>query len=126
MKKYFLGLVAIVAAIAFSAFTKPVKSTATQDFFFDELTYVATQANVQDVTKWIASSYSCPGSARAACGIQAVDAKYYRLVGGALVLNNAAYTPLDPTDEMTITATLGNASDYIVSTAVSGTPDNQQ
>jgi hypothetical protein len=132
MKKYFLGVVAIAVAIAFSAFTNPVKPTATQDFFFDELTFASTQGNVEDELKYIPSSPSCATGQRAACGVTTVDDKYYHNDNGTLKLNTHAYiistNPLPEVGdlEMVIAAEPGSGSEYRILSVSSGSKINQQ
>jgi hypothetical protein len=107
-----------------------VKTLTCRDFFFDELVYASTCANVEDVTKWINATEDCPGACRAACSIRCVDEKYYHLEGSEYVLNTPAYIagPFAETGDlvMEITATQGCESGTCIVIAVSsGKIDNK-
>jgi hypothetical protein len=132
MKKHFPGLIAITTGIVLSAFTTESKPFGSQNFFFDELSHIATQGNVENVTIWINSYPTCPVGARAACGILTVNDKYYHFQAGTNMLNTHSYitsqipAPESGDLEMIITATQGNTSGtYIVSTTTSGSINNQ-
>jgi hypothetical protein len=72
MKKYLLGLSAIVLAVGFSAFTKPVKkdkafATVILTFIGDPL----VQSQVADETLWVeAASHSCTLVNDKACAME--------------------------------------------------------
>jgi len=90
MKKYFLGVVAVVFAIAFSAFTKPEKMFATKQFKFNTTSF--TQSSVQTLSNWIddQTSLTCSGDQVKACTI-VVDEQFYHIVEGDAILNDAAF-----------------------------------
>ena len=116
MKKYFFGLSAIVLAIAFSAFTKPVIKGNAKTFEFG---FAPTQTNVQNLAKWaVAAPATCQSGTVKACGI-VVDEVYYHQDGSDFVLNTAAYiagTHESGDLQMVINAELGsNGTDYRVS-----------
>ncbi|MDN3654061.1 hypothetical protein QWZ08_00400 [Ferruginibacter paludis] len=91
MKRYFFGLLAIVAAIGAAAFTTPKVATnklADSYFEFDYAHYSPTVANVEDESKWInvTDLGTCNNSAVKACRIE-VASTY---VSGSTLLSTAA------------------------------------
>jgi hypothetical protein len=112
MKKYFLGLTAVVFALAFSAFTKPF----TMQVF--KLKTNPVSANiVNDDAQWttaISGQYygACTGSQQdLACKIQLDDSKsaYYHTEGGEVILNTFTYANAQSTkqDYLLITEATG-------------------
>lgn len=138
MKKYLLGFSAIVFAIAFSAFTKPVAKLDFKDFKFDEVTS-PTSANVSNPANWQSSvSITCPNSSTLtqACKIASVSETYYHLVSGSTYkLNDQAFIntnrvgTVDENDQvMSITAsdgTITSDGEFLVSAVSQGTITNK-
>jgi uncharacterized protein YxeA len=77
MKKYVLGLVAIVLAVGFSAYTKPAKNNKlfSKTFFYSIQTYGVN--DVQDETKWATNNTDpgfCNSGSQRACAFTIPDA----------------------------------------------------
>jgi hypothetical protein len=110
MKKYFLGLTAIVLAIAFSSFTKP-KTVTSQLFAYDAATYGTTEAAIQNPAHWVAvSSQSCTADVNAdadrACKILVSDDRYFTFDSdeGANVLNTSGTFTMAIATQKTLTS----------------------
>ena len=96
MKRLIFGMVAIVTAAAFAAFTTPkVSHNKLLDsyFEFDELNYNPTIANVEDESKWVKVSDigTCSNNMVKACRIK-VTSTY---VSGTNLLSTAAISALE-------------------------------
>jgi len=123
MKKYLFGLSAIVLAIAFSAFTKPVKPTTTSlKFRYSVVSPQYTQAEVQSLASWTfdqaASGCSTTANAKP-CTFIVTDEKFVHDVSGFgdFVLNDATYMAGSPeTGDVlaTVVAAVGSNSLYVV------------
>jgi hypothetical protein len=78
MKKYLLGLSAIVLAIAFSAFTRPT-TFANEKFFKLRSAINLTEAYVENIANWqyVATTPICDGVEEGACRIFVSDIYYH-------------------------------------------------
>lgn len=97
MKKYLLGFSAIVLAIGFSAFTKPVKP-AFATHFFKFMGDPTISSQVLDLTKYTEENPStCPSSTEIACSITVIgEAFSHTVVDGddtQEVLNTSTNNP---------------------------------
>lgn len=122
MKKYLLGLFAIVVAVASVAFTSsPRFATANFRFTGD----VLLETEVEDVTEWIevSGTVNCDNIDHEACRINTVDEAYWQVIGGAKKLNT---TTSGGELQMTIVA-LEYATDhtFYVQTPASGAKVNK-
>ena len=122
MKKYFLGLTAIICALAFSAFTKPFAM-----FTFKLKTEPIVANIVNDETQWsttatpLFSRCDDPTQQDIACTVvlstTTMSTFYHSTgVGSEKIINDATYaTPLNA-DYVEITETLGLSPDRKIST----------
>ena len=122
MKKYFLGLTAVVLALAFSAFTKPFTMQT-----FKLKTNPVTDNVVETASNWTTSVSGqffgiCAGSVQdLACKIQIDNSRsrYFHTESSEVLLNTKAYADANDQDYLEIadeTGLLdGGVQDYIIS-----------
>jgi hypothetical protein len=124
MKKYFLGLTAVVCALAFSAFTKPF-TTLTFKLKVNPVA-VGRVANDANWTTAGTGQYfgDCTGAAQElACRIMLNDIRstYFHTEGGEVILNTQTYANTNHVDYLEIPETTGLLSggvqDYIIDNA---------
>lgn len=117
MKKYFLGLAAIVCAIAFSAFTKPFAT-----YQFKLLTNPVVANIVNDDAQWSNAGTlygrcdDVPSDIACTIALNTVETKYFHTVGSDKVLNTFAYANAQSPkqDYLEITEAIGATPDRII------------
>src|SRR5689334_10951534 len=105
MKKYFIGMLALVLAVGFSAFTKP--STALQFTFTGTGSDFQDPNIVSDVSMWIQSSSCASNVEQEACTIEVTDAKYYHTDVSGVILNDASFAQQNPGEEEAVLSVSG-------------------
>jgi hypothetical protein len=122
MKKYIIGLAAIVLVLAISAFTKRANNFTSQLFAYNAALYGIDKDAVEDPSHWVAvSSQSCASEQNAdverACSILVSDNQYYHFDDdeGAMVLNTSV--PF----KMTIATEITNISPQVARVVLAGT-----
>ena len=122
MKKYFLGLTAVVCALAFSAFTKPFTMLE-----FKLKQNPVSSGIVSNDAKWTTAGTGhlygdCAGSTQdLACTVSLDDSRssYYHTESGEVIFNTKAYADANNVDYIEIIETTGLLSggvqDYKIS-----------